>query len=412
MHIMGGTTKAAFRDDNNLASELGFDLTTLHARISSTLTWPRKAETARQLWNSRCLVHNLPPKLPPAAVPTRPTSKVELYEALLKYSKVVDDLYNPNYNSNLVAKKKSRRLSDEEWDQISTIVDAMLPVKVVYYKQQSEGFWGLSDSVAATLRLFEELAKRDVEARTRQRTERLTPTDILGANINLSMMEYLNDQLLWVRTFQPQRAASMLSLMLDHRFKTLRLVSTYFRATPDLLPHLAGKPPPGVVEEYSDLLLKLAADVCIDKGSPVVGSVQESELDIFRMEVTTEPASAAICNNELDRFRKTPITPEESEMNPLVWWPKHKDLYPHLYLVARAIFTIPGSQNDVERLFSIAGYLSSHRRNGMSVDMLEELAFINRNYPGMLEEWRLASEEDDLSPEDISHLMEAMKRVD
>jgi hypothetical protein len=47
-------------------------------------------------------------------------------------------------------------------------------------------------------------------------------------------------------------------------------------------------------------------------------------------------------------------------------------LFPDLYVVAQAIFTISGSQNDVECLFSIADYLSSHRRKGMTVEMLNK----------------------------------------
>lgn len=73
------------------------------------------------------------------------------------------------------------------------------------------------------------------------------------------------------------------------------------------------------------------------------------------------------------------MSPSELDVHPYIWWPLHQELYPHLYVVAKAILTIPGSQNDVERLFSVAGYLCSRRRNSMSVEMLERLVFINKN---------------------------------
>ena len=37
-----------------------------------------------------------------------------MYENVLTYRKVLDDLYNPNYNENLSAKKKTRRLTEGE----------------------------------------------------------------------------------------------------------------------------------------------------------------------------------------------------------------------------------------------------------------------------------------------------------
>jgi len=140
---------------------------------------------------------------------------------------------------------------------------------------------------------------------------------------------------------------------------------------------------------------------------------EENFADIYAPSEGYETASSRV-KQELDAFRGYVVPQEELEVGPLHWWPKHKGLFPHLYVVAQAIFTIPGSQNDVERLFSIAAYLSSHRRNCMSVEMLEELVYINRNWPTIAEEKemkakeRMTVDEDNLSEQDQDLLLRAL----
>ena len=50
---------------------------------------------------------------------------------------------------------------DKEWEHLTLLVDAMGRLKGHYYRQQSEGYWALSDSIAATLRLCVELDELD-----------------------------------------------------------------------------------------------------------------------------------------------------------------------------------------------------------------------------------------------------------
>jgi hypothetical protein len=79
----------------------------------------------RCLWDKRCEAHGLSPLLPGASVPTRPASKVELYQKVLQYRAPADNLYNPSYNGELPKDKANRRLSSDEWEQLQSIVDCL-----------------------------------------------------------------------------------------------------------------------------------------------------------------------------------------------------------------------------------------------------------------------------------------------
>jgi len=73
-------------------------------------------------------------------------------------------------------------------------------------------------------------------------------------------------------------------------------------------------------------------------------------------------------------------------MSPLEWWPsKGRALFKRLWVVFLGVDAFPPAQNDVERLFSTATYLSGVRRSSMGVEMLAELCFINKNYPDRLD---------------------------
>lgn len=87
---------------------------------------------------------------------------------------------------------------------------------------------------------------------------------------------------------------------------------------------------------------------------------------------------------EFDLYCGQALSREDLEIGPLKWWPQKSHLHPLLSVVAKAVFTMPASQSDVERIFSVAGYTSANRRNRMSIEVLEELVYINKNYPDEL----------------------------
>lgn len=86
-------------------------------------------------------------------------------------------------------------------------------------------------------------------------------------------------------------------------------------------------------------------------------------------------------NLELRMFRKaTDLPPFACKKTcPLKWWAKHATLYPSLAELARVVLSIPGSQIECERVFSLAGLLTSMLRNRMSSENLASLVFLNKN---------------------------------
>ena len=71
--------------------------------------------------------------------------------------------------------------------------------------------------------------------------------------------------------------------------------------------------------------------------------------------------------------------PEAEE--PLTWWKLNASRFPSVAFLARQILAIPGSQIETERIFSIAGVLTSLRRCRLGLNNLDSLIMINKNWP-------------------------------
>ena len=86
-------------------------------------------------------------------------------------------------------------------------------------------------------------------------------------------------------------------------------------------------------------------------------------------------------NLELRMFRKaTDLPPFACKQTcPLKWWARHATLYPSLAELARMVLAVPVSQIECERVFSLAGLLTSLLRNRMSSENLASLVFLNKN---------------------------------
>ena len=85
---------------------------------------------------------------------------------------------------------------------------------------------------------------------------------------------------------------------------------------------------------------------------------------------------------ELKNFRKDkdlPTSATDNKVDPLKWWAKHAAQYPLLAPLVRIVFSCPGSQIECERVFSLAGLLTSSLRNRMSPERLGDVVFIAKN---------------------------------
>lgn len=84
---------------------------------------------------------------------------------------------------------------------------------------------------------------------------------------------------------------------------------------------------------------------------------------------------------EVRMMRKAKDLPNfgDKQVSPLTWWSKHATLYPSLAELARIVLGIPGSQIECERVFSLAGLLTSQLRNRMSPENLGSIVFVSKN---------------------------------
>jgi len=169
---------------------------------------------------------------------------------------------------------------------------------------------------------------------------------------------------------------------LDHRYKGLGLLKALYG--PDFTEQNA------IHQQYENMLNNLMIDAARNvlgrTDQPVVEAVvvEEEEFeDLIKPSKSTLNLSEH-CQAEFQKFKDFHVPVADKALHPFSWWPKYCQEFPILAIVVLALFTIPGSQNDVERVFSIAGYLAGIRRSQMSTEMLEMLVFINQNFPDEL----------------------------
>lgn len=80
---------------------------------------------------------------------------------------------------------------------------------------------------------------------------------------------------------------------------------------------------------------------------------------------------------ELTRYNQEMLIPRNQD--PLQWWRENEAMFPLLKNVAKRYLCIPATSVPSERLFSKAGELISHRRNGLSPNNVDMVLFLNKN---------------------------------
>jgi len=71
----------------------------------------------------------------------------------------------------------------------------------------------------------------------------------------------------------------------------------------------------------------------------------------------------------------------DQENSSLNWWKKYESMLPVVGFVTRNYLAIPGSQIEVERIFSVSGLLTGLRRCNLGVENLESLILLIKNWP-------------------------------
>ena len=91
-------------------------------------------------------------------------------------------------------------------------------------------------------------------------------------------------------------------------------------------------------------------------------------------------ASARLIDDELKEYMESTIfIDEEMGEDILSFWNKHREIYPMLANIARAVLAISASSSEVERLFSAAKFTVSDRRSSLGTEKLNKLIFIQKN---------------------------------
>lgn len=90
-------------------------------------------------------------------------------------------------------------------------------------------------------------------------------------------------------------------------------------------------------------------------------------------------APPASIEAELESFKGIPQIDDEN-MNPLEWWKHNKKIFPKLWSVAKAVFTVQATSASSERVFSTAGNEITDKRNRLNPETAEHLILLNSNF--------------------------------
>ena len=98
----------------------------------------------------------------------------------------------------------------------------------------------------------------------------------------------------------------------------------------------------------------------------------------------------------------------------LEWIASQRVRCPHVVLLAQSIFTIPGSQIECERVFSIAGIISKNRRNKIGVSSIDKIVSIYYTLPENVIPTKVdrADDLDALIDAEISHESELLEDIE
>ncbi|KAM9307434.1 E3 SUMO-protein ligase ZBED1-like [Pholidichthys leucotaenia] len=91
----------------------------------------------------------------------------------------------------------------------------------------------------------------------------------------------------------------------------------------------------------------------------------------------THRNSTADATVEVQRYMTDP--PLDRCEDPLTYWKEHKNIYPHLFSLAKQYLCTPASSVPCERVFSKAGEVVGKKRNRLSPKTAEKILFLNKN---------------------------------
>jgi hypothetical protein len=160
----------------------------------------------------------------------------------------------------------------------------------------------------------------------------------------------------------------MLFLMLEPRFKSLCLVSSF----------IGNEEGVNIVEEYNRLSLYPMLLKCyhylhltIESKVGCIDQIKDSkfDFDIFEQTPSTSEPTKELVNREMLIFMRYQADSKEIKCH-FQWWAKHEAMFPILGFLASQILEIVGSQIELERIFICSG----------DIYKLDTISFTNRKF--------------------------------
>jgi hypothetical protein len=168
--------------------------------------------------------------------------------------------------------------------------------------------------------------------------------------------------------------------MLDPRFKSFHILSSFVGREKGVV----------FVEEYDRKSLYPMLMKCHEHLHPLVRLdmncidqdifEHDCSLDIFEHTTSTSEPTKELVNRELLIFKKYQLDVEDIKC-PLQWWQKHETMFLTIGFLARQILGVVGFQIEIERSFFLVGILTNLRRCHLQTENLENLIFVNKNWP-------------------------------
>lgn len=378
-HVMSKACDSATNDQKVCARMRDVSIDATAATLKKAISLTTRSENRRHEWWKACVDVGLPPRKLRTPIKGRFAAKVILFQEALEYQHAFS-LCLPHQINDLLLEVPSL----ETWAVAKAVTDALTPVLQQCVINQSKGYWLLSDALATALGLCIQLHKVQIEkgmVSPKLETGNFeSELEVLQARMMSEVINALAPFLSFTVSYSAKHAHNMLALMLDPRYKGLRLVKDYVGRDRALQV---------VSETDTNALLPCLVTVFkqLNPGSvenaPALSPASKDSADensLFGSTASNDEAIVGHLKAELSLFRRLHIDPKDCE-NPLAWWKDHEVQFPNVGFLARQILGIVGTQVETERIFSVVGLITAARRRHIGPDNLNKLVLIRENWP-------------------------------
>jgi hypothetical protein len=205
---------------------------------------------------------------------------------------------------------------------------------------------------------------------------------MFGLQHKKEIIQVFDSLLSFFKKHEERKAHNMLSLMLDPKFKTLCLMSSFINLEQSK----------AIVEKYDKKSLFSMLLKCYYHLHPLVESERgvvdervekDMSLDIFEMITNTSEPTTKLVNRELIIFKHYKVDVKNIKC-PLHWWEKHGSMFLIIGFCARQILRIIGFQIEIKRIFSLVRAFINLRRCHLQLENFDTLIFVSKNWPMIL----------------------------